>query len=183
MYFRALPLSQRGLSHFFFCMAGAAQIVLETALSSCSHGPLTAPLLTDAPWAPYPDCHALCRPGACRGTHACSRELCPRLRGYDYARAGDAVLQFDAMPLARSSPSGLLQEHAVHSRCLGPAISCAERFILIDRARDSAVISPVRNLWLIFPRHCRGRSCSSVLRKTSGPAFAHLASPPIGFPT
>lgn len=93
-----------------------------------------------------------------------------------------AVLQFDAMPLAQSSGPGLLQEHAIGSPCPRPAIFCAGHVILTDRARNSAGISPVRNLCPILPGDCGGRSRSSVLRLTSASAFTHLVSPPVGFP-
>jgi len=130
----------------------------------------------------YPDCHAVCRTNAGHSSHRRSRGLCARLRRHDYTRAGHAVLQFDALRLARSSRSGLLQEHAVRSSCSWPTIVRAGRVIVTRCARISAGISSVRNLCLLLSPDCGGISRSSIPRLTSTHAFTHLVSPPVGSP-
>lgn len=100
------------------------------------------------------------------------------MRGHDCARASHAVLPFDAMPLAQSSRSGLLQDH-VHSACSRPTIVGAGRVVLTHSTRNSAGVPAVRNLSL-FARDHGGSSRSSVPRFTSAPSSTHLALPPVG---
>jgi len=125
----------------------APPIVPEAAHSSCSRPFLPAAYLDAQTGGLGSDCYALCWTGADRGTHRGSRELCARWRRDDYARAGDAVLQFNALPLAWSSRSGLLQEHAIRSCCPRPAIIYAERVVLTHRARNAREQS-------LSPIHC-----------------------------
>jgi len=92
------------------------------------------------------------------------------------------MLQFDAMPLAWSSRSGLLQEYGIHSPCPRAAIVRAKRFFLPHCARGSGGTSPVRSLRLFLTCDCGGSSRASILRLSSTPASAYLVLPLVGPP-
>ena len=63
-----------------------------------------------------------------------AHRVCVRLRCDVDTWTGDAVLQFDALLLAKSSGSGLLQEHALDARTIRAALDWAEYRPLAARA-------------------------------------------------
>src|SRR4029077_5373779 len=72
--------------------------------------------------------------GSARG-RSCS--VCIRLRCRDDARTGDAVLQFDVVPVTRSSRTGLLQNYDSDARSVCATLVRTRRFYLSPCIRSA----------------------------------------------
>jgi hypothetical protein len=108
-----------------------------------------------------------------------SRDVCIRLQCRDHAGTGDAVLQINALLIAWSSWSGLLQGHANDARSFYAALVRAWLVRLPSCIRGCACVG--RMPWLRFL--CADFR-SAVPRPThlllpGFPASSHLISPPV----
>jgi len=122
---------------------------------------------------------------AFRQTHFSSRTrprthgLCLRLR-HNSAGRRNAVLQLDALLIARSSWAGVLQDHAGHARSLCAALSCARRFLLVRSFGSAARLPRFDGLGFFCPRGRGTFSRSSDSSRSRPRASSRLVCPPAG---
>ena len=106
-----------------------------------------------------------------------SRDVCARLRQYEHARTGHAMLQLDALPFTASSQgSGLLQDDARDARCFRSAIICAGRFFFARRSWTGASIQRSQRPRAFCWHDCRAFPRTADIFPTGRPASAYLVS-------
>ncbi len=140
-------------------------LVLRTLFHVCIALGYASTRLTRTPCASTLISNAFGYANVSCGTRARSRDVCFRLRRHDDARTGDAVLQFNALLVARPPWPGLLQNHAHDARFFCEAFACSRRVRSPRRVRGCSSVERIR--WLKFlcsePRRAMPRSAHLLL--------------------